>query len=184
MAQLHPNDETEMVDNSLRAESADCSGDAHSTGSAARLLGELGWTLVEMILVLGIFATLLAIVRPSVLSYVDKARVARAIGEIQAIQSDLSGPELLDGQLPETLAEVGWDGVLDPWGNPYEYMRYEGSDPNLQRKDRFLKPINSSYDLYSRGKDGETAKQLNQKVSLDDVVRANDGAFIGLASNF
>ena len=147
-------------------------------------LGQLGWTLVEMILAVAILGTLLAIVRPSVHQYVEKARVAKAIGDIQAIQSDLAGPELLDGQLPATLAEIGWGGLLDPWGEPYQYLRYEGGDETQQRKDRFLKPINSSYDLYSKGEDGETQKQLTAPVSLDDIVRANDGGFIGLAATF
>jgi general secretion pathway protein G len=147
-------------------------------------LGQLGWTLVEMILALAILATLLAIIRPSVHQYVERARVAKAIADIQAIQSDLSGPELLDGQLPATLAEIGWGGMLDPWGAPYQYLRYEGADENQQRKDRFLKPINSTYDLYSKGADGETQKQLTAPVSLDDIVRANDGGFIGLAAKF
>jgi len=147
-------------------------------------LGQLGWTLVEMILAVAILGTLLAIVRPSVHQYVEKARVAKAIADIQAIQSDLAGPELLDGQLPATLAEIGWGGLLDPWGEPYQYLNYEVGDKNQQRKDRFLKPINSSYDLYSKGEDGETQKQLTAPVSLDDIVRANDGGFIGLASTF
>jgi len=147
-------------------------------------LGQLGWTLVEMILALAILGTLLAIVRPSIHQYVEKARVAKAIADIQAIQSDLAGPELLDGQLPATLAEIGWGGLLDPWGEPYQYLNYEVGDKNQQRKDRFLKPINSSYDLYSKGEDGETQKQLTAPVSLDDIVRANDGGFIGLASTF
>lgn len=147
-------------------------------------LGQLGWTLVEMILVVSILGTLLAIVRPSVHQYVERARIAKAIADVQAMQSDLAGPELLDGQLPATLDEIGWGGLLDPWGNPYEYLRYEGNDPNLQRKDRFLKPINSTYDLYSRGEDGATQKQLTASVSMDDIIRANDGGYVGLSAKF
>ncbi|MBW2244968.1 MAG: prepilin-type cleavage/methylation domain-containing protein, partial [Deltaproteobacteria bacterium] len=52
------------------------------------------------------------------------------------------------------------------------------------RKDRFLVPINTSFDLYSMGKDGQTRAPLNPPVSRDDVVRANDGSFIGLAERY
>jgi general secretion pathway protein G len=34
------------------------------------------------------------------------------------------------------------------------------------------------------GADGQTQPQINNKVSLDDVIRALNGAYIGLASDF
>jgi general secretion pathway protein G len=52
------------------------------------------------------------------------------------------------------------------------------------RKDRFLVPINSTYDLYSKGKDGRSVMGLTANDSRDDIIRANDGAFIGLASDY
>jgi general secretion pathway protein G len=52
------------------------------------------------------------------------------------------------------------------------------------RKDRFLHPINSDYDLYSMGKDGKTVESLTAKMSHDDVIRGNDGQFVGLAAEF
>lgn len=62
-----------------------------------------------------------------------------------------------------------------------------GPPPDEQkkpRKDRFLKPITSDYDLYSMGVDGETTENLNAKQSLDDIIRASDGAYVGLAADF
>ncbi len=52
------------------------------------------------------------------------------------------------------------------------------------RKDKFLKPLNSDYDLYSVGKDGESKRQLDNRESRDDVIRAVDGMYVGLASEF
>jgi len=52
------------------------------------------------------------------------------------------------------------------------------------RKDRFLVPINSDFDLYSMGRDGESVPPLAAPKSRDDVVRAANGAFVGLASKF
>ncbi len=52
------------------------------------------------------------------------------------------------------------------------------------RKDRKLNPLNSDFDLYSLGKNGVSKTQLTNKDSLDDVVRANDGAFVGLAADY
>lgn len=52
------------------------------------------------------------------------------------------------------------------------------------RKDHKLNPINSDFDLYSLGPDGVSKTQLTQKDSLDDIVRARDGGYVGLASEF
>jgi type II secretory pathway pseudopilin PulG len=56
--------------------------------------------------------------------------------------------------------------------------------PAGARKDRFLVPINSAFDLYSVGKDGASAAPLTVKASQDDIVVANDGGFIGLARRY
>jgi general secretion pathway protein G len=47
-----------------------------------------------------------------------------------------------------------------------------------------MNPINSDYDLYSVGPDGDSSPQLVSKKGRDDIVRANDGEFIGLASEY
>ena len=52
------------------------------------------------------------------------------------------------------------------------------------RKDRFLVPINSDFDIYSMGRDGQTVPPLTAPKSHDDILRASDGGFYGLAANF
>ena len=52
------------------------------------------------------------------------------------------------------------------------------------RKDRFLVPINSDFDVYSMGQNLDTVAPLNPPKSQDDVIRASDGGFYGLARNF
>jgi general secretion pathway protein G len=52
------------------------------------------------------------------------------------------------------------------------------------RKNQFLVPLNSDYDLYSTGQDGDSQSPLKAKVSRDDIIRANDGAYIGLAAAY
>jgi general secretion pathway protein G len=89
---------------------------------------------------------------------------------------------------PESLAEVGRAKNTDPWGRPYQYLKIEGkAKKQIQgkwRKDRSLVPINVDFDLYSMGKDGKSKAPLTAKESRDDVVRANNGTFIGLASKY
>ena len=55
--------------------------------------------------------------------------------------------------------------------------------PAGARRDRFLVPINSTFDLYSQGKDGNSVPPLSGP-GADDIVRGNDGGFIGLGSRF
>ena len=111
----------------------------------------------------------------------------RAIEELRSVSSELT----LQDTLPSSLAGIGRGGMLDPWGYPYRYLPFPPPDrdgqrlhPQGARKDRFLVPINSSYDLYSMGKDGKTTAALTASASADDIIRANDGAFIGRASEF
>ena len=52
------------------------------------------------------------------------------------------------------------------------------------RKDRFGVVLNTDFDLYSMGKDRLSSDSLSTPNSHDDILRANDGAFVGLASNF
>lgn len=60
------------------------------------------------------------------------------------------------------------------------------SDINIggARKDRNLTPINTKYDLCSSGKDGKSKPPLTAKDSHDDIIYANDGGYIGMASDF
>jgi general secretion pathway protein G len=52
------------------------------------------------------------------------------------------------------------------------------------RKDGELVPLNTDFDLYSLGPDGVSALALPAAPSHDDVVRAGNGAYIGLAVNY
>ena len=48
----------------------------------------------------------------------------------------------------------------------------------------WARPVNSDYDLYSKGKDGKSQTPFTAKASQDDIVRANDGSFLGLVSDY
>ena len=52
------------------------------------------------------------------------------------------------------------------------------------RKDQNLVPINSDYDLYSLGEDGDSKAPLTARASHDDIIRANNGNFIGLGEDY
>ena len=52
------------------------------------------------------------------------------------------------------------------------------------RKDRFLVPVNTDYDLYSSGPDGQSVREFSAKKSRDDIVRAGNGAYIGIAEYY
>lgn len=155
---------------------------------AARLAGagrpSWGWTLVELLLAMAIVGALMAIAIPQIRGARERARVAQAIADIRALESLIAEHRLATRRLPDDLAAVGWADV-DPWGRPYRYVKFEGLDWAARaRVDRFQVPINSRYDLYSVGRDGRTALPLQFPVSRDDLVRANDGAFVGLAARY
>lgn len=136
---------------------------------------------------MAILSTLAAIAIPVYSEMTEKARVIKAIADIRALEGEIAVFETNSGTLPTSLAEIGRGGLLDPWGDPYEYLNFALAGPGgkaKMRKDRFLVPLNSTYDLYAKGKDGDTRPPLTVPVSQDDVIRANDGGYVGLASSY
>ena len=141
------------------------------------------FTLLEILIVMAIMITLAAMGIPAMADALENAYVAHAIGDIRTLQTEITRYEVQLGKLPDVLQEVGITDLLDPWGNPYQYLNFDNVQGQGQkRKDKFLVPLNSTYDLYSMGKDGQSSSPLTANASKDDIVRANDGAYIGLGS--
>ena len=69
---------------------------------------------------------------------------------------------------------------------PNQYLNIAAAGPGngAVRKDGKLNPLNSDFDLYSVGADGESMGPLSAVKSRDDIVRANNGAFIGLGEDY
>lgn len=151
------------------------------------LADDRGFTIIELLSVVMIIAILAGMGIPKLQSLAERAKVTRAIGDISAIQWDLMAIEAQNQPLPADLSGIGRAGMRDPWGNPYQYYRFPASahgHPPGARMDRFLVPVNSTFDLYSMGPDGQSAAPFSARASRDDIVRANDGGFIGQASSF
>ena len=131
------------------------------------------------LVILGVLAV---IAHPAYANYRERVRIAQAVIDIKGIESQIKNYALENRALPGTLSDVGRAGMLDPWGNPYQYTNLEtAKGKGSARKNKNLVPINSDFDLYSSGKDGASASALTAKASRDDIVRASDGRFVGLA---
>jgi general secretion pathway protein G len=121
--------------------------------------GLSGFTLVEMLLVLVILATLAAIVYPKVMGRSEQARVTAAQTQIANFKTALDSFEVDNGFYPKGRNGLGdliqqprdavsWHGPYlesipkDPWGNDYLYECPGKHNP-------------SSYDISSPGPGGQ-----------------------------
>jgi general secretion pathway protein G len=143
-------------------------------------------TLVELLIVMAMLGTLMAIGVPAYNNYIDKAKNSQAIEDIRFIEAAIKMYRTENGMFPETLDVVRSANLLDPWENPYRYLRIQPPTPPIgkQRKDQNLVPVNSDFDLYSMGKDGQSEPPFTSELSRDDIVRANDGIYAGLALDY
>ena len=152
--------------------------------------GGLGFSLIELIFAMAIVTVLTAIGIPTYRGYIDKKNINNAILKINAIQVCIERFYTTDFKYPDTIDDIATclpDKGLDPWGKPYQYLNIIDGGPGIKgkvRKDHKLNPINTNYDLYSMGKDGVSKTQVSNKDSLDDIIIARDGGFIGLAADF
>jgi len=129
----------------------------------------IGFTLIEIMLVVIIIGALAAMVVPRLSGRSEQAKIAIAKADIEAnLATPLKLYELDNGNFPTTNQGLealvrkpnsspipqNWNGPyierqpIDPWGNPYVY-----TSPGEHRMD---------YDLYSKGND--------QNDDGDDIV--------------
>lgn len=181
--------------------------------------------MIEMALMLLIAGLLFSTVAPVYKRVVEEKRSDQTADSIEMISDKLDDYYKTHGHFPDSLSEIYDPVPLDPWGNPYEYLRIQGSNTtntnassnssnasngkgsgkannNSQssnnsgntaslntglgklRKDKNLVPINSDFDLYSKGPDGQSASPLTASISQDDIVRGRNGTFFGKASEY
>ena len=118
----------------------------------------------------------------------DRARISQARSDIAMMGNKITDNFVDYGQYPVTLEELDFSKLHDPYGFAYEYLLIFDKKKNeikgKWRKDRFLVPLNYDFDLYSVGKDGKSVAPLTAKASHDDIIRANNGRFIDLASKY
>ncbi len=147
--------------------------------------GDGGFTLIELMIVIAIIGTLAAIAIPNYISYREQAQITRAIAEIKGIETGIYAYEVDHGNFPDTLTQAGLGNPVDPWGNTYVYYPIDNIPKGLKaRMDKSLHPVNTDFDLYSMGADGKSVAPFTAKVSQDDIVRANNGAYTGLVENY
>ena len=109
---------------------------------------------------------------------------AKAVTAIVALSTLIDSYVQDERQYPPDLAALRVPIPLDPWGRPYVYYNVDANGRGHARKDHALNPINTDFDLYSMGPDGQTKKQITQKDSVDDIIRASNGKFVGVAADF
>jgi len=144
-----------------------------------------GFTLIELMVVVAILGTLASIAIPSYSAYLDKANWARTIADMRTIEKEILTYQAANETFPDSLADIGRDTMLDPWGQPFEYLNIAtGTGNGKPRKNQVMKPLNTDFDLYSIGKDGKTQANIKGGHGRDDIIRASDGAFIVIAEDF
>ena len=143
------------------------------------------FTLVEILVAVAIVTLIMMIALPAYSQHVERSRVAQAIADMLEINLQMERYYSDNQSHPADLATIGYGAKLDPWGQAYRFLNLKipGNEKDA-RKNKNLHPLNSDYDLYSVGKDGDSKLPLTAKASQDDVIRAMDGRFINLASTY
>jgi len=156
-----------------------------------------GFTLIELIVVLGVLA-LLTIMGMGVYShFIDRAKNTRAIAEIRVLEKEILEFWHTNDRLPDSLAELDRSAMLDPWKTPYQYINFDTTSGGEEIRRTTGKKnkgkgkgsgksssLNEDFDLFSMGKDRMSAPDLSDPSSQDDIVRADDGSYTGLVLEY
>lgn len=133
-----------------------------------------GFTLIELIVVVAIIGVLAVMAIPAYNDYINKTKNASAIGDIRTLSTEISAYYMDRGSNPSGLDKINRGGFLDPWKYEYVYK------PTPELMDKIGLPLNTDFDVYSTGSDGKNETFGGDPTNDNDIVRANDGAFVGL----
>ena len=132
----------------------------------------LGYSILELMAAIAFLGALAAFAIPAFNGYTERARNSQAIGEIGRVTVELHRWRTNNnGAFPDTLADAGITMDADPWGNAYVYEDVATAGTVRTHSGA---PVNTEFDLYSRGPDGSTSVSLTASSSLDDIVLARD----------
>lgn len=146
---------------------------------------EDGFTLLELLAVVAIVGILASTAVPMILDAIEDARYASAIQDLTTYRTEIQHMITTTGEVPSTWGDLGYDEPpTDPWGNEYVLNNHDDISRGTMRKDGPTVPINSYFDLFSPGPNGTWSSPIQAPSSLDDVIVAGDGQFVGRASEF
>lgn len=135
-----------------------------------------GFTLIELLIVVAIVGMLASIAISGFSAFKEKANIVKCSEEIRSLEKEIIAYATEQRTFPVNLTEIGRQDLLDPWGGHYVYSL------TLHRRNVTL--TNTDFDLYSKGFDGGSADSIFDAVSLDDIIRADDGAFCNIAGKY
>ncbi len=87
--------------------------------------------------------------------------------------------------LARELSRDELDSLRTAMASPHGFSVFVGVPTDTtRRRDRYMFPLNTDYDLFSLGPDCQTTVSLGQSVGQDDIIRANNGGYFGTASEY
>ncbi len=145
-----------------------------------------GFSVIELMFTIVVIGLLVGVAFPSYRKIAERMKVTTCVADLRRIGLAIQAFQLSHNEtLPASLDELAVPTRIDPWGFAYRYLDFSSAGAKKAiRKDHNLHPLNSAFDLYSVGPDGESRPPLTASVSRDDIVWARDGGFVGIAADF
>lgn len=128
---------------------------------------QAGFTLVELLVVLGIIALLTAVVAPKVIRYISDARIETALVQLKNIESALELYYLDNGQYPSfdqgLQALVTAPASMPTWRGPYIKTTSGIQDPWKQTYGYRQPGEHGALDVYTLGRDNAVGGEGEDK---------------------